>query len=79
MITRRGLFLGAASILAAPSIVRAANLMPVRAVIIEIPLLKFHPLSAWFVPYVHGGEIKWASYGECMADLNDVRDWLCSI
>ena len=30
LITRRGIFIGAASLLCAPAIVRAANLMPVR-------------------------------------------------
>lgn len=48
MISRRGLIGGLASLLAAPAIVKASSLMPVRA----LPQDPFPPM---WVEYKHGG------------------------
>lgn len=37
LLTRRGMFAGLAALIAAPAIVRAASLMPIRALAPELP------------------------------------------
>jgi hypothetical protein len=45
MISRRSLFLGSAALLAAPSIVRAASLMPLSVPKLVMPALDGSPVS----------------------------------
>lgn len=47
MLNRRGLITGLVSFVAAPAIVRAASLMPVKAIVLdELPLYGFSPALA---------------------------------
>ena len=62
MISRRGLVAGLASLIAAPAIVRAESLMPVKRVVITTPayLMVPHLYSGWARPSASGGwEAKW--------------------
>lgn len=75
MLARRGLFMGAASLLAAPSIVRAANLMPVRQH--RVIAQKYVVLTMDFVfPDGHSEQIAYLSFPENMAKYAmDAAKW----
>lgn len=73
MLTRRGLLLGAGSLLAAPAIVRAASLMPISAPLYSTlslppaPLLE-EPLSIWDTALFR------RAYVETLAQISDTLE-----
>ena len=57
-ITRRGLIAGLATFLAAPAIVRASSIMPVRVVPLPVERMRIHAANVFngWVPVLSGGE-----------------------
>lgn len=45
-LSRRGLLTGLGAIIAAPAIVRAASLMPVRGIVMDVPRADYYHLDA---------------------------------
>lgn len=75
MLNRRGLITGLVSFVAAPAIVRAASLMPVKAITLdELPLYGFSPGMAASLDMVDFDQVmrEWARI-MCVPDYGAVR------